>query len=62
MDDNGVLVVLALEPAPSELPAPWRLVEQHSYVVGGHGRWFWALAPSAGDERLTYDAATHQAG
>ena len=62
LHDNGVLVVLALEPAPSELPAPWRLVEQHSYVVGGHGRWFWALAPSAGDERLTYDAATHQAG
>ncbi len=62
LHDNGVLVVLALEPAPSELPAPWRLVEQHSYVVGGHGRWFWALAPSAGDDRLTYDAATHRAG
>ena len=62
LHDNGVLVVLALEPAPSELPAPWRLVEQLSYVVGGHGRWFWALAPSAGAERLTYDAATHRAG
>ena len=62
LHDNGALVVLALEPAPSELPAPWRLLEQHSYVVGGHARWFWALAPSAEAERLTYDAATHRAG
>ena len=59
---NGVLVILALEPAPRDLPAPWRLVEQHSYVAAGNGRWFWALAPSTEGERLTYDAATHKAG
>ena len=59
---NGALVILALEPAPRDLPAPWRLVEQHSYVAAGNGRWFWALAPSTEGERLIYDAATHKAG
>ena len=59
---NGVLVILALEPAPRDLPAPWRLLEHHSYVAAGNGRWFWALALGAEGDRLTYDAATHQAG
>ena len=55
-------MILALEPAPRDLPAPWRLIEQHSYVAAGNGRWFWALALGAEGERLTYDAATHKAG
>lgn len=59
---NGALVILALEPAPRDLPAPWRLIEQCSYVAAGNGRWFWALALGAEGERLTYDAATHKAG
>ena len=59
---EGLLVVLALEPAPSELPAPWRLVEQHSYVAAGSGRWFWALSPSAVGSKLIYNADTHEAG
>ena len=59
---NGALVILALEPAPRDLPAPWRLIEQHSYVAAGNDRWFWALALGAEGERLTYDAVTHKAG
>ena len=59
---TGALVILALEPAPRDLPAPWRLIEQHSYVAAGNDRWFWALALGAEGERLTYDAVTHKAG
>ncbi len=42
---GGVLVVLALEFAPRDLPAPWRLVRQQSYTAAGAERRFWALTP-----------------
>lgn len=43
---EGVLVILALTPAPERLPAPWRLAGVRSYAAAGSGRWFWALSPS----------------
>lgn len=56
---EGLLVVLALEPAPDSLPAPWRLARQHSYKAAGSGRWFWALCP---DAVTTPNAHGHWAG
>ncbi|WP_022656519.1 RsmG family class I SAM-dependent methyltransferase [uncultured Desulfovibrio sp.] len=47
---EGVLVILALTPAPERLPAPWRLAGARSYVAAGSGRWFWALSPSSGTD------------
>ena len=47
---EGVLVILALTPAPERLPAPWRLAGVRSYVAAGSGRWFWALSPSSGTD------------
>lgn len=46
---QGALVILALEPAPGKLPAPWRLAASRSYLAAGSGRWFWALTPDASD-------------
>ena len=60
---EGHLVILALEPAPQKLPAPWRLAGQHSYVVAGSGRWFWALTPdTANDDRKTFSTGHHEDG
>ncbi|MDD4702271.1 MAG: 16S rRNA (guanine(527)-N(7))-methyltransferase RsmG [Desulfovibrio sp.] len=60
---EGSLVILALEPAPKKLPAPWRLAGQHRYVVAGSGRWFWALTPDTpeGDGK-TRSTGYHQDG
>ncbi|WP_165072260.1 RsmG family class I SAM-dependent methyltransferase [Desulfovibrio sp. ZJ200] len=53
---EGVLIILALTPAPEQLPAPWRLGCARSYTVAGRGRWFWALRP-AGPGGTAHSAA-----
>ena len=60
---EGHLVILALEPAPEKLPAPWRVAAQHSYVAAGSGRWFWALSPDLPKNDLkTFSAGHHDDG
>ncbi len=56
---EGLLVILALEPAPEKLPAPWRLAGQHSYVVAGNARWFWALTPDMPESDLKKFSTGH---
>ena len=58
---EGHLVILALEPAPEVLPAPWRLAGQRSYVAAGSGRWFWALTPDMPEnDRKNFSADSHK--
>ena len=40
---GGAVVFLALEPAPSVLPAPWTCAAQRQYAADGAPRWFWAV-------------------
>ena len=39
---GGVLIIFASE-ACADIPAPWRLLAERAYSVGGSRRWFWAL-------------------
>ena len=39
----GKMVFLMLEPAPSTLPAGWRVVGSKGYTAGGKQRYFWCL-------------------
>ena len=39
---GGILIVFASE-AGGDIPAPWRLLAERAYRVGGSRRWFWAL-------------------
>lgn len=41
---GGVVIIFAGKPC-EELPAPWRLVSETDYTVGGSRRWLWALTP-----------------
>ena len=60
---EGHLVVLALEPAPDKLPAPWRVTVQHGYMAAGSTRWFWALSPDLPEnDRKTFSAGQHDDG
>lgn len=44
---GGILLVLANEPPPEELPPPWRLAASRAYEVDDKSRHFWALAAEA---------------
>lgn len=39
---GGVLIIFGPGPC-GELPAPWRLLAERAYSVGGSRRWLWAL-------------------
>lgn len=43
MSAAGTLVVLAREPAPPDVPEPWRVAKHGSYAAADAQRHFWAL-------------------
>ena len=44
---GGVLVIFGAGPCGG-LPAPWRLLTERAYTVGGSRRWLWALRAASG--------------
>jgi 16S rRNA (guanine527-N7)-methyltransferase len=43
---GGILILFAVQEAPSELPIPWTLTDTYAYAVADKKRYFWALSPS----------------
>lgn len=46
-ESPAIALFMTLEPAPSKLPAPWRLIGQSEYSIPAGRRYLWALSPSS---------------